>query len=804
LKGADEYSQVLAAAFLTKFAAEVAGQPFADEFEHHVQTAHQAFHFSDQHAPVSDPLRRPTAALAATGQLQYVYDMPDLAGTRYGTLVQARTIGTLKSIDASGLEQFPELSFISAADIPGANNMSVFGEAYYPVFVGIGQTVAFVGQQVGLLLGPSRRAVFNALKHVKVDIEARAGEIRTDVRKVLNAGDDVYKSFTGALAGGGEIKKEHKEGNAAEALEKATHKIAGETYIGSQQHFYMEQQGAYVIPQPDGGLDVWNTFQWDDSITGPLSRVTALPIAKLRCKNRQLGGGFGGKLSHSIGVACAAAVAALKFGVPIKLQNVRNIDMELCGGREDTHIRYEAGFDQTGRITATRAHLTYGFGAELDLAWWGPVMALHGFGMNYHLGDYEITGRGAKLDLHPRTAMRAPGEICTMHGTEELIENIAAALGKEPEEVREVNLMKASDAGNDLLKPATKDAPFTVPDMWARLKPAYEEKSAAAAAFNAGNTHKKRGVALVPGRYKVGLWAKSCLVNIYGDGSVLVHCGGNEMGQGLHVKVIQAVAHGLSQSGVTVDVKNIRIADHDTGVVPNQTFTGGSTGSEGTVAAALDACRQLAAQLQGALAELRKGKKEGEAVAWAELTGKAANSFPVQPFLLSAVGHYSNVPYTDYHTFGVSLAEVELDVLTGEHTILDFHMVYDSGKSLNPQVDIGQAEGAFVMGLGHWFHEEVKYDPANGQLLTPNTWTYKLPLAADTPRRWTVELLENEKFNGVLGSKASGEPPLLFAQAVASALRKAIGAAKGSREFFPIDLPFTPAKTLVALGVLKA
>ncbi|XP_049875234.1 xanthine dehydrogenase/oxidase-like [Pectinophora gossypiella] len=150
-----------------------------------------------------------------------------------------------------------------------------------------------------------------------------------------------------------------------------------------------------------------------------------------------------------------------------------------------------------------------------------------------------------------------------------------------------------------------------------------------------------------------------------------------------------------------------------------------------------------------------------------------------------------------YRVGGVAFAEVELDVLTGEHDVLRVDMINDVGLSLNPELDIGQIEGAFIMGLGYWTSEHIIFDKKTGEILTDRSWNYHVPLAKDIPIDFRVQLRRNS-YNpvGTLGGKALSEPPIALSISVAFALREAIVSSRKdsgypSNEWFEVDGPFT-------------
>jgi len=307
---------------------------------------------------------------------------------------------------------------------------------------------------------------------------------------------------------------------------------------------------------------------------------------------------------------------------------------------------------------------------------------------------------------------------------------------------------------------------------------------------------------------------------------------------GLHTKVGQAITSRFNEligCGPPIDV--IRFLATSTGQNPNGSPTGGSTTDELCVYSALVAVDELAARLkQGFMTSYAsqagtKLRKES----WFDVISSCFETitFDMQvPTDLSAIGMYMpKVSDVYYETYGAAFSEVELDVLTGEAHVCKTHIMYDIGSSLNPMIDVGQVEGAFMMGLGHVMQEGVDFDHTTGRCLTDNTWSYKPPLASDVPHQFFVDLvdLKGQRGNGThrfageclaglqacfglpwkrsrippiyKSAKCVGEPPILLAQSVHSAHMQALLAARHTDPLPDHMLPI-PAKPFVTLPLL--
>ena len=258
--------------------------------------------------------------------------------------------------------------------------------------------------------------------------------------------------------------------------------------------------------------------------------------------------------------------------------------------------------------------------------------------------------------------------------------------------------------------------------------------------FNAENRWKKRGIAMIPLKYGAqyevpALNYGSALVSVFaGDGSVVVQCGGVEVGQGLQTKVAQIAARALG-----IDVGQVTVADPDTSVTANATSTGADSGADlngwATYIAAHQLSKRLAAYaeengISGGLADDRPGR-HGDRV------DLAAYAF------YKTRGVTPDAPYA-FYSWSVGCSEVEVDVLTGQVTVLRSDLLVDAGVPLNPLLDLGQAQGAFVQGLGYLFTEEVLFDD-DGRLTTDGTWEYKLPCSHSIPVDFRVSLKVAER-----------------------------------------------------------
>ena len=346
-----------------------------------------------------------------------------------------------------------------------------------------------------------------------------------------------------------------------------------------------------------------------------------------------------------------------------------------------------------------------------------------------------------------------------------------------------------------------------------------DERRREIAAFNADSPIIKKGLAMMPVKFGISfnlptLNQAGALVHVYTDGSVHLNHGGTEMGQGLFVKIAQVVAEGFS-----IDLNSVHVSATRTDKVPNTSATAASSGTDMNGLAALAAVKTIKSRMAEVAAQKFGG--EPEEVVFADnhvYLGNSSMSFAELAYncwaarvSLSASGFYKTPEiYFDqesmtgnpfyYFSLGACVAEAAIDTLTGEARILAAHIIQDCGSSLNPAVDIGQVEGAFVQGLGWLMMEELVWDGA-GQLKTHAPSTYKIPTSRDVPPVFKTRLLANapNAKPTIFRSKAVGEPPFVLAIAGFLAVQEAVASAAGWTAALQLTAPTTPEAVLRAL-----
>jgi len=788
--------------------------------------------------PVHKAIPHIAARLQAAGEAVYTDDVKEIKGTLYGRFITSeRARVKLGSLDTAEALKLPGVvGVITAADIPGFNNTTPFPPGVCALLVQLNQEISYVSQPLGVLIAETEKIAREGVRRVKINY-IQEGEAKKPVLTI----PDALKNFSDYVCD--KVREEMKMGDAESILKQArdnkleegSQLLKGNIDVGSQHHFYMETQCAYVVPDEDKSIKVYAPVQWPDGANLVVAQILGLPLGKVNIISRRLGGGFGGKSFHPIIVAACAALAVLKFNKPIRMALDREEDFAVFGAREETYGDYEVVCDKEGRINAVKFAGYLNCGYAEGFAPMTCKAVLGSLSEGYDLSNFDGFMSLVKTNTHPRTPCRAPGETQASYIMESIIDHVAHATGVHADVVRERNFYtNKSQAGvTGLLQNVgltNYKAPngssienYSIPELWARAKEksGYQERRAAVDKFNSENRWKKRGLQLVTVRYEVTQLPRTVLLNIYGDGSIIVTHSGTEMGQGLHTKTAQSTAGTLLRifdnptEGLTSEIfTNVKMGDLNSTVIPNAIFTGGSTGSEGTVEGARLAADEMVTRLRPVFEEILKKRSEGgdnnKTVSWKELiaAAKAGGANLQVTAYYDAGAKFNIMGGKQYHNFGVAASEVEVDIITGEVSIRSVDLVYDCGKSLNPAIDIGQCEGAFMMGVGHWMREHVDWDETTGRHECNSTFAYHPPCVKDVPARWNVELLADSRWNkGVLSSKASGEPPLVLATSVIMAIKEAVRSARkdcGITEYFNLKAPLTAESIVEAAGTSES
>ncbi len=787
--------------------------------------------FAPAEGVVGQPVPHESAHLHVAGTAAYTDDLPEPAGTLHAALgLSPVAHGRLLGVDLQALQGEPGVvAVLTAADIPGTNDC---GPIVHDDPVLAEDTLHYLGQPVFVVLATTRDLARRAAARAGQVIRHEPLPAVLSARQAHEQGLHVVPSM--------HLARESQPGGTRRALDTAPHRLQGRFRLGGQEQFYLEGQIATALPLEDGAMAVHCSTQHPTEMQQVVARVLGVAAHRVQVSCRRMGGGFGGKESQSALPAAVAALAARATGRPVKLRYDRDDDFMITGRRHGFEFDWEAGFDDAGRLLGVELTMIANAGFSTDLS--PPVLtrAICHADNAYWLPEVSVHGHLARTNTQSNTAFRGFGGPQGAFAIEVVIDEVARHLGLDALEVRRANFYGSSQCNVTPYGQTITDnviAPLTNELV---RRSGYPQRRVEVDRFNAASPVLKKGLALMPVKFGISfnmphLNQAGALVHVYTDGSVLVNHGGTEMGQGLNTKIAQVVAHELG-----LPLERVRCSATDTSKVANTSATAASTGSDLNGKAAQNAARQirdrLAAFWVSSLAarpatdrppgtqevrspssqdvrfeqgHLRLGADEASfeqvvAAAYLARVQLWSDGYYATPGLSWDRQTLTGSPFF-YFAYGAAVSEVVVDTLTGETRLLRADLLHDAGRSLNPALDIGQVEGAFVQGLGWLTSEELVWHPGTGRLLTHAPSTYKIPTANDVPAAFHTALFDNPNVqDSIHRSKAVGEPPILLPFSAFLAIRDAISAAGGHRTQPPLDAPATPEAVLRAVQAVQA
>ncbi|KAJ8282636.1 hypothetical protein COCON_G00051550 [Conger conger] len=736
--------------------------------------------------PVGRPIMHRSAICHATGEAVYCDDIPKSLGELFLVVVTStRAHARIIKIDFSEALKLPGVvDIVTAQDIPG---MKVF------TFMGLQEEllaeeeVTCVGQIVCAVAADSKQQAKRGAAAVKITYEDLADAVFT-IEEALEK-----KSFF-------KPQRTLERGCVTEAFAKADHIHEGQVRLGGQEHFYMETQSCLVVPSgEEKEMKVYLSTQYPALAQESIAETLGIPSNRVSCHVKRVGGGFGGKAIKTATLACIAAVAAWKTGQAVRFVLERGDDMLITGGRHPVLGKYKVGFMSDGRIVAADMQYYANAGYTEDESLLIIEKILLNMDNAYNVPNLRGRSTACKTNLPSNTAFRGFGMPQSLLAIENMITDVAMVLGRTPEEIREINMYK----GVSTTHYKQEFDPANLARCWEECKEKsdYQSRRTAIAQFNQGSRWKKRGVAIVPIKYGIGfsesfLNQAAALIHIYTDGSVLVSHAGIEMGQGIHTKMQQVVSRELG-----VPTSLVYITETSTTTIPNAPPSAGSFGTDANGMAVKDACETLRRRLEPIIQANPSGTWESWInKAYFERIGLSATGFYRGQDLYMDWERNEGQPYA-YFTHGSCFCEVEVDCLTGDYRNIKTDIVFDIGRSINPSIDIGQIEGAFMQGMGLYTLEELQFSPS-GVLYTRGPSQYKIPAVCDVPLSFNIYLLSGTKNpKAIYSSKGIGEPGVFLGSAVFFAIKDAVAAARqeaGLDAPFSLNSPATPERTCMA------
>uniref|UniRef100_A0A4W2IR68 aldehyde oxidase n=1 Tax=Bos indicus x Bos taurus TaxID=30522 RepID=A0A4W2IR68_BOBOX len=746
----------------------------------------QMFQCVDPHQPPQDPVGHPVMHQSAikhtTGEAVFVDDMPPISQELFLAVVTStRAHAKIILIDTSAALALPGVvDVITAEDVPGDNSYQ--GEIFYAQ-----NEVICVGQIVCTVAADTYAHAKEAAKKVRIVYEDLEPRIIT-IEQALE-----HNSFLSA-------EKKIEQGDVEQAFKYVDQIIEGKVHVEGQEHFYMETQTILAIPQEEDKEMVCTyvtlgTYLFQEYVAAALN----IPRNRIACHTKRAGGAFGGKVSKPALLGAVSAVAgrrhlfiSYRTGRPIRFILERGDDMLITAGRHPLLGKYKIGFMNNGVIKAADIEYYINGGCSPDESELVMEFMVLRSENAYYIPNFRCRGRPCKTNLPSNTAFRGFGFPQGIVVGEAYITAVASQCDLTPEQVKEINMYKRT--GRTAHKQTFNPEPLR--RCWEECleKSSFSARKLAAEEFNKKNYWKKRGLAAVPMKFTVGMPTAfynqaAALVHIYLDGSVLVSHSGCELGQGLHTKMIQVASRELN-----IPESYIHLSETNTTTVSNATFTAGSMGADINGKAVQNACQILKARLEPVIRKNPRGTWE----VWISEAYKESISLSTTGYFK---GYQTNMDWKKgegnafpYFVYGASCSEVEVDCLTGAHKLLRTDIFMDAAFSINPAVDIGQIEGAFVQGMGFYTIEELKYSP-EGVLYSRGPDDYKIPTVTEIPEEFNVTLVHSQNPIAIYSSKGLGEAGMFLGSSVLFAIYDAVAAARRERgltKTFTLSSPATP------------
>ena len=744
-----------------------------------------------------------SAAKHVSGYANYIDDIVEPEGTLYGAIGYSKKAhAIIKKLDLREVwKSEGVVSVVTSADIPGRNDVGAVydGDPIFP------KKVEYFGQPLFAVAATSTELARKAVQKAKITYKNLKPVI--DIKEALRKKLYVLKG------------RKIKRGDPSKKISKAKNYLKNSFTLGSQEHFYLEGQIAFVIPQEDNDFKIFSSTQHPSETQQIIAKMLNQKNNTINVEVRRIGGGFGGKETQSFIFAAICTLLSKKTKLPVKLKMDRDDDILITGKRHDFYADYEVGFNNKGVIEGIKIKLASRCGISPDLSGAINSRALLHIDNAYYLSDVSVENYLCKTNTSSSTAFRGFGGNQGMMVIENIIDNVASFLRRDPAEIRKINFYQKNR--KNITHYGMKIEDNVINEIFSKLIKSsnYKNRRLNIKKFNVKNKYLKKGLAITPVKFGISFTTRhlnqaGALVHIYyADGSVHVSTGAVEMGQGTYTKIAQLVANELG-----LPFNKIKVSSTRTDKVPNTSASAASSTTDLNGAAAINAVNKIKENL--ALFVKRKYKVKSDKPVYrnsmVKFKGKTFlfNSLVKEAYLnrvsLSSSGfystpkiHFNNKTFLGrpflYFCYGAAVSEVLVDTLTGENKILRVNILHDHGRAINPAIEKGQIEGGFVQGAGWLTIEEVNWK-SNGELTTHSPSTYKIPAVNDMPEKFNVEIYKNlNKENVVNKSKTTGEPPLMLAMSVFFAIKDAIASVGGYTKIPKLNSPATPEAILLSI-----
>lgn len=691
---------------------------------------------------ISKPAPKRDHAAKISGSAMFVCDYPT-DGVLFGRLLRSSIArGRILGVKLPGM---PEgYWYIDKNDVPGLNEVHIVLDDT-PVFAD--NTVEYIGDPIGMVVGPDEREVSGLLGAIEVEYEEL--EPVFDMRE----SDTVFFDYG------------YEKGDVGKSFSEAD-KIIEEVFeTGLQEQMYLETNGV-IAEYKDGRMHVHGSLQCPYYVHSAVVRALGADGENVSIAQDVTGGGFGGKEDYPSILGCQAAVAAHKTGKPVRIVLDRKEDVESTSKRHPSYCTYKAAI-KDGRVTAMQIEVLYDAGAFTTLS---PVVLQRGIigacGV-YNIPNLKVRGQARKTNTVPNGAFRGFGGPQTFFAVEMLMTHIAKDLGIDSADFKLAHVSKQGDLTSTS---GIYHFPVPIPAMiretleasdYYKKKKAYENQSG----------RYRRGIglsAVYHGAGFTGNGERDVIKAVAGlrknaDGTVEVLTANTDMGQGLATAFTKIVACELE-----LPYEKIIVDLPDTSRTPNS----GPTVASRSLMIVGELLRRAAIRLKAE---------------WADGEVQTVEEHYKHPdFMIPFnINEFSGDAYPTY-SWAVNAVEVEIDTLTGYISIVGGWGSFDVGTPIDENIVIGQMEGGFIQGIGYGMMEKITAD--NGRIRNNTFSDYMIPTAVDIPDL-RVMLHVEEYPNGPYGAKGAGELPHVGgAPATVDAIQNALGVNLSKTPFLPEDV----------------
>lgn len=624
--------------------------------------------------------------------------------------------------------------YVDQSDVPGDNHVNIVMDDT-PVYAR--ETVEYIGEPIGMVVGPEESVVDRILDEIQVSYE--------ELEPVLDL-DKADTVFFDYEYGKGDIEKAFAEAD----------KIYEEEFItGYQDQTYLETQGMMAEPEENGKMFIHGSLQCAYYVHGAVMRALGCGPDQVHIKQDVTGGGFGGKEAFPSILGCQVAVAAKKAGAPVRCIFDRREDLEFTSKRHPSLCRYKVAV-KDGKVTAMDIDVKFNSGAYTTLS---AVVLQRGIICSngiYNVENLHVRGRALKTNTTPTGAYRGFGAPQTFFAVEMMMDHIAMDLGTDSLEFKEKHIVKQGDSTSTSGK---YHFPVPIPSMIEEIDQAcgFRKKHREYAKPQTGRYRRGIGISMhfhgagFTGSGERDIIKAVCRLHKYPDGTVEILASNGEIGQGLRTTFPKIVARELN-----LPLDKVYYDHPDTARVPDS----GPTVASRSLMVVGELLRRCAIKL-------RTQWKDGEDQMVEE---RFKEPDFVIPFYLDK---FQGDAYPTY-AWGVNAMEVEVDTYTGLTKILGAYGNFDVGTPIDYNIVMGQMEGGFLQGIGYASTEYMDYDQ-KGRIRNNSFSDYLIPTSADVTN--LTCMLHVEKYpDGPYGAKGAGELPLVGVPAAyVEAVEQALG-----------------------------